>query len=346
MRSEKGKALSRPLGSPNVQSPWSQIFINPTHLVRMPVEETVQIDTTTVIGPRARRPLHLDIPIIITRMSYGGALSKEAKLALARGASLAGTATNTGEAPLVPEERDAADRLIGQFNVGSAADFVSQVRELKSEYDVPVGLKLAASHYLEAELQVGLEAGIDFFVVDGAEGGTHGGAPTLQDDVGLPTLAAGGLVSPGHFLKALALGADAVYIGTIALIGLMHTQIKLPTETPPQLMLYTGRYHEDLDVEEGARDLARFLKSCTAEMESVAYSCGHSRLADFTRDDLCTVNRDLAEALDIDWAGRPPAEPRTDGRSRTTEQARIRTKTDGQVVATPTDNGSVKNNAY
>src|SRR5690606_7277478 len=118
MRAAQGKPLSRPLGSPIVLSDWNKILINPVHLCRMPTPDDVTIDTSVVIGPRARRPLKLDIPILITGMSYGGALSLEVKLALARGASMAGTAANTGEAPLLPEERQEARWLIGQYNRG------------------------------------------------------------------------------------------------------------------------------------------------------------------------------------------------------------------------------------
>ena len=61
-------------------------------------------ETKTVIGPRAKRPLELDIPVYITGMSFG-ALSYEAKTALARGATMAGTATCSGEGGMIPDER-------------------------------------------------------------------------------------------------------------------------------------------------------------------------------------------------------------------------------------------------
>ena len=63
-------------------------------------------DTKTVLGARfAKNPLELDIPIYITGMSFG-ALSLEAKMALAKGASMAGTATCSGEGGMIPPERD------------------------------------------------------------------------------------------------------------------------------------------------------------------------------------------------------------------------------------------------
>ena len=70
-------------------------------------------ETRTVIGPRAKRPLELDIPIYITGMSFG-ALSYEAKTALARGATMAGTATCSGEGGMIPDERRYSEKWFYQ----------------------------------------------------------------------------------------------------------------------------------------------------------------------------------------------------------------------------------------
>lgn len=75
-------------------------------------------ETRVTLGARyAERPLKLDIPIYIGAMSFG-AVSKEAKMALAKGASMAGTAVNTGEGGLLPEERKLAKKLIVQYASG------------------------------------------------------------------------------------------------------------------------------------------------------------------------------------------------------------------------------------
>jgi glutamate synthase domain-containing protein 2 len=115
MRAESGKPIERPLGSPIVLSDWHKLLLNPVHLFRLPTADGVQIQTSTTIGPRARKPLHLEIPILITGMSYGGALSLKAKIALAKAATMAGTASNSGEAPLIDEERKEAKFFIGQI---------------------------------------------------------------------------------------------------------------------------------------------------------------------------------------------------------------------------------------
>lgn len=385
MRANQGTPLSRPLGSPIHFSPWEKMLFNPVHLFRMPTPESVGINTSVVIGPRARKPMTVSIPIMIAAMSFGGALSKSTKIALAKAATAVGTATNSGEAGLLEEEREAAQLFIGQYNRGgwmntpdkykrldaieiqlgqgaqgsapqrtsaknigadfrevfglregeealihsrlpgvdSKDDFIRLVRRLRDETGVPVGLKIAATHHVERELQIALEAEVDFITVDGAEGGTHGGSPTLQDDVGLPTLfavtraaefmarkgalgntsllATGGLVTPGQMLKAMALGADAVYIGTAAIMAMISEQMAeaVPFEPPTGLVVYAGKLTDQLDIETSAKNLVRYLNACAAEMEQVAMSLGKTSLSDFTKSDLCTMDPFIAKATGV-----------------------------------------------
>jgi glutamate synthase domain-containing protein 2 len=84
---------------------WDDLTFLPGTLTRFVIEGyREKCLTETVIGPKAKRPLVLDIPIYITGMSFG-ALSYEAKIALARGATMAGTATCSGEGGMIPDER-------------------------------------------------------------------------------------------------------------------------------------------------------------------------------------------------------------------------------------------------
>ena len=84
---------------------WDELTFLPGTLTRFVIEGyREKCLTKTVLGPRAKRPLELDIPIYITGMSFG-ALSYEAKTALARGATMAGTATCSGEGGMIPDER-------------------------------------------------------------------------------------------------------------------------------------------------------------------------------------------------------------------------------------------------
>src|SRR5258708_8825985 len=86
---------------------WDQLMFLPGTLTRFVIEGyREKCETKTVLGARfAKHPLELDIPVYITGMSFG-ALSLEAKMALAKGASMAGTATCSGEGGMIPPERD------------------------------------------------------------------------------------------------------------------------------------------------------------------------------------------------------------------------------------------------
>ena len=86
---------------------WDELMFLPGTLTRFVIEGyREKCETKTVLGARfAKKPIELDIPVYITGMSFG-ALSLEAKMALARGASMAGTATCSGEGGMIPPERD------------------------------------------------------------------------------------------------------------------------------------------------------------------------------------------------------------------------------------------------
>jgi len=84
---------------------WDDLTFMPGTLTRFVIEGyREKCLTKTIIGPNAKKPLELDIPVYITGMSFG-ALSYEAKTALARGATMAGTATCSGEGGMIPDER-------------------------------------------------------------------------------------------------------------------------------------------------------------------------------------------------------------------------------------------------
>ncbi len=405
IRAELGKVISRPLGSPVVLSPWEKILLTPRQLFELPTRSTLEISTRTVIGPRAARPLQLDIPILITGMSYGGSLSLQMKIALAKGASMAGTATNTGESAVTDEERGNAKYLIGQYHRGgwlsgpeqlgrldaieiqlgqgawggaveepirhdtigehlrktwklekgqdtainarmtgkeTTRDIIAMVNSMKDQYDVPVGVKIAGSDYIEYELAVIARTKADYIVIDGSEGGTSSAPPTLEDDVGLPTLHSlvravdwlvdnglrerfsvvitGGLATPGHFLKALALGADAVYIGTVALLAALQSQVvkALPQAPPVQLALYAGKMNDKVDIDKAAEHLANFLASCTEEMKLAVQAVGKNACNELGRGDLVTVDRDLADFAGIRYAASHRRAEQPDGADRRT----------------------------
>ncbi len=78
-------------------------------MARKPLQEDVTVETSLVIGPEAKKPLQLDIPLFVSDMSFGS-LSEEAKIALAKGAEQAGTGICSGEGGMLPEEQQANSR--------------------------------------------------------------------------------------------------------------------------------------------------------------------------------------------------------------------------------------------
>src|SRR5262245_29285473 len=94
---------------------WDDLTFLPATLTRFVIEGyREKCETKTVLGARfAEKPLELDIPMYVTGMSFG-ALSRNAKIALAKGASMAGTATCSGEGGAIPEERQYSTKWIYQ----------------------------------------------------------------------------------------------------------------------------------------------------------------------------------------------------------------------------------------
>lgn len=98
------------MGVPRANLPsWDAIQILTAQLHRMPLLDEAPVDTSVVIGPNAQKPLRLDIPLLVSDMSFG-ALSEPAKVALARGAELSGTAICSGEGGMLAEEQEACSK--------------------------------------------------------------------------------------------------------------------------------------------------------------------------------------------------------------------------------------------
>lgn len=98
------------MGVPRHQLPhWDDLQLMVAQMARKPLMDDVPVSTELVIGPQAAKPLVLKIPLFVSDMSFG-ALSEEAKLALATGAEMAGTGICSGEGGMLPEEQAANSR--------------------------------------------------------------------------------------------------------------------------------------------------------------------------------------------------------------------------------------------
>jgi len=101
---------SAAMGVPRQDLPkWDELQIVTAQLARRPLLDDAEVETSVTIGPQAAKPLKLDIPLFVSDMSFG-ALSEEAKVALAKGADLAGTGICSGEGGMLPGEQESNSR--------------------------------------------------------------------------------------------------------------------------------------------------------------------------------------------------------------------------------------------
>lgn len=119
------------MGVPRKDLPhWDDIQIMAAQMATKPLFDDQEVGTELVIGPQAARPLRLDIPLFVSDMSFG-ALSEEAKIALARGAELAGTGICSGEGGMLPEEQQSNSRYfyeLASAQFGYREDLLASVQ--------------------------------------------------------------------------------------------------------------------------------------------------------------------------------------------------------------------------
>ncbi|MCH5275059.1 MAG: alpha-hydroxy-acid oxidizing protein [Lachnospiraceae bacterium] len=109
-----GKSIIEAMGTQMPMPSWDDILILGAQLNPPPLMEHDEVDTETVIGKHAKKPMVLKNPVYISHMSFG-ALSKETKVALAKGSAMAGSAMCSGEGGILPEEMAAADKYIFEY---------------------------------------------------------------------------------------------------------------------------------------------------------------------------------------------------------------------------------------
>ncbi len=205
--------------------------------------------------------------------------------------------------------------------------FADEVREASG--GIPIGFKMSAQH-IERDLDAALAAGADYVILDGRGGGT-GAAPRLfRDNIGVPTIPAiararrhldrcgrrdvtlvvtGGLRVPSDFVKALALGADAIAIANSAIqaIGCLAMRACHTNNCPVGIATQREDLRARLEVAVAAKRLARFIDSSTELMRVLARACGHDTLGGFSMRDLTTWDRSMHELTGVSFAGVAPA---------------------------------------
>ena len=109
-----GKSIVSAMYTDMLMPNWDEILILGNQLNPQPLESDVDVNTQTVIGKNAKRPLVIESPIYITHMSFG-ALSRETKISLAKGSAAVKTAQCSGEGGILPEEMENAYRYIFEY---------------------------------------------------------------------------------------------------------------------------------------------------------------------------------------------------------------------------------------
>lgn len=382
LRAENGKIIGRPLGTPKHFLGYENLMFAPRQMTKFSLPSSAPVDMSVTLGLNAKKPLTLGMPLMISAMAYGLALSEEAKIALARAAKTLQTATCSGEGPLLPEEGKEADKYIVQIcrwswgartpeqiasadmlevAMGQGADmgtafleatelegraqqlaglppgqptesfpappglqkpedwpqFMKNLRERAK--GIPIALKIMATGNLEEDLSMAVDLGFDVVVIDGAQGGAHASTPIKQDDFGLPSLnalvraerylknkrislvVAGGYFTPGQCLKALALGADAIYMATVPLFALAHGQSQKVTPWEPitTLVYYDSPSKTKLDIDQAATSVVNTLTSMNLEMQEGMRALGKASLKELCPEDLVALDAFTAEVTGV-----------------------------------------------
>ena len=366
------------------KSQLDQIIFIPGQLAKKPLrDDEVEVNMKTVIGPRAKRPLTIDIPFFVSHMSFG-ALSKEAKIALAKGSSQIKTAIGSGEGGMLKEEKEIAYQYIFEFStgrfgateevmkqadaieikIGQAAkaglgghlpgdkvtEEIAEVRgvepystvvspanheDINNKEDlkekvawlrdlvngVPIGIKLVAGN-IEADLEMALFGNPDFITFD-CRGGATGTAPThVKDHFTIPLpyalnrirtyfsehqienvslIAAGGIRSSADIAKCLAMGADAVALGTVAMIGIGCQQLRQchTGRCPLGVATQDPELRKRLDIHRSAEMLFNLFSVYKYEIEDYVKVIGKKDVHDLDIDDMVSLSDELSRYAGI-----------------------------------------------
>jgi len=175
------------MGVPRDKLPsWDDIQIMVAQMARKPLMEDAEVGTELIIGTKAKKPLQLDIPLFVSDMSFG-ALSEEAKIALAKGAELAGTGICSGEGGMLPEEQAANSRYfyeLASAMFGYDASLLEKVQAF--HFKGGQGAKTGTGGHLPAAKNIGRIAEVR-------------GIPAGQPAISPPTFA--DLDSPADFRR-------------------------------------------------------------------------------------------------------------------------------------------------
>lgn len=230
---------------------------------------------------------------------------------------------------VTPEIADVRGKPVGEDihspatipEVNSKEDLKELVKELRQCSDGrPIGLKFAAGR-IEDDLEHVIYAEPDFITIDGRGGSTGASPKLIRDSTSVPTIYAlsrarrfldehgsdidltitGGLRVSSDFAKALAMGANAVAVGTGAMIAAACQQYRIcdTGECPVGVATQDDELRKRLKIDVSAKRVENYLKVSTEELKTFARITGHDDVHDLNIDDLCTTNSEISDFTDI-----------------------------------------------
>ncbi|HEX9262132.1 MAG TPA: FMN-binding glutamate synthase family protein, partial [Candidatus Bathyarchaeia archaeon] len=208
-------------------------------------------------------------------------------------------------------------------DIGNKDELREKIRWLRElTGGTPVGVKIGCGN-VEDDVEILVESGADFISLDGFGGGTGATELFVRENVGIPIvvalpradrhlrkigkrnkvslIAGGGLRTSADFAKCLALGADAVYIGTSALIAMNCQQYRIchTGHCPTGVTTNDPALAQRLDVDEGVRRLTNFINVSNMEVAGLLRIVGKNDIKKLGLEDLVALKRDLSEATGV-----------------------------------------------
>jgi len=213
-------------------------------------------------------------------------------------------------------------------DIFGADDMVLKIKQLRdlTDYKVPIFLKLAAGRVWE-DVKIAAKTGVDGIVIDGAEGGTGAAPAVAADNLGIPSMPAlvqavksledmgvreemsviisGGVRNGADLAKALALGADAVALGTGVMVAMgcavclkCHEgkcAFGIGTQDPER--------RARLDIEKAAQQVANYIQAMTIEAIILAKAAGKTKLSNLEREDIRSLTLEACAMTGIPLVG-------------------------------------------
>lgn len=205
--------------------------------------------------------------------------------------------------------------------VNSKEDLKDLVEDLRAKsLGRPIGLKFAAGR-IEDDLEHVLYAEPDYITIDGRGGSTGASPKLIRDSTSVPTIYAlsrarrfldghesdidltitGGLRVSSDFAKALAMGANAIAIGTAAMIAAACQQYKIcdTGDCPVGVATQNDELRKRFKIETAAKRVENYLKVSTEELRTFARITGHDDVHELNINDLCTINSEISDYTNI-----------------------------------------------